>query len=235
MAPADDPYGARANDPVVHGNRHEQISHERSTFDPFTWLVLLILLAVAAAVFRSYHSLLQSFKELRAQSEGRAKRVEFCSKAAMPTPRPRGSRQREMREEEHGLTTGLDDSSVDVEGEGLSAKHLKNSRRSNQQEKESLLEESCAERASSGMATGTRVTIHGLKSAAYQNGKGGLVLGPHDTSDRLRVRLDTGEVLALKKANLRACDAAPQISVMIAALERAGEFEKAALLRKCET
>ena len=87
--------------------------------------------------------------------------------------------------------------------------------------------------ATPSLSAGTRIRVHGLKSAAHHNGKHGMVVGMHEgSSDRHKVRLDSGEIVALKVANLTVSSPAPDFYAMIGALERAGEHDKAALLRR---
>ena len=82
------------------------------------------------------------------------------------------------------------------------------------------------------LAPGQRVRIHGLKAAAQHNGKTGIVIEQTETGDgavRWNVCLAGGEKLALREANIEQLGAG--IDAMVAALEQAGEHEKAALLR----
>eukprot|EP00966_Prymnesium_polylepis_P097088 2248633-Prymnesium_polylepis.2 len=82
------------------------------------------------------------------------------------------------------------------------------------------------------LVPGARIRIQGLSAAAHHNGKEGVIIGRHEgSSDRFKVHTGTGEVLALRPANLSACGDSPGLMDMIAALERAGEHQKAALLR----
>ena len=84
---------------------------------------------------------------------------------------------------------------------------------------------------------GARVQVHGLQKAAQHNGKFGELASFADATGRWNVTLDDGTKLSLKPASLTA-DAPPaeslrpDISAMIGALERAGQYQKAALLRK---
>ncbi|KAL1498800.1 hypothetical protein AB1Y20_014107 [Prymnesium parvum] len=114
-------------------------------------------------------------------------------------------RRRGAPEEEHSLTAADDSSSNDVEAAD-----------------------------DAPLAVGARVRLHSLRSAAHQNGKQGVLMGRHDGDGaRLKVRLDSGEILALRPANVAVCQPPPQLAAMVAALERAGEHQKAALLREC--
>ena len=81
-----------------------------------------------------------------------------------------------------------------------------------------------------------QVRIHGLQKANEHNGKEGVLIAPVATPDgskRWNLRLLTGELLALKPDNIRACGkkTAPSMRAMVEALERAGEHEKARMLR----
>ena len=78
-----------------------------------------------------------------------------------------------------------------------------------------------------------QVRVVGLQGAKQHNGKDGVLisLGVKDGVRRWNLRLLTGELLALKPDNLEVCGKAPSMQAMVAALERAGEHEKAAMLR----
>ena len=81
-----------------------------------------------------------------------------------------------------------------------------------------------------------QVRVHGLQGAREHNGKEGVLIAPVATQAngiRWNLRLLTGELLALKPENLQRCGgrAAPSILAMVEALERAGEHEKADMLR----
>jgi hypothetical protein len=83
---------------------------------------------------------------------------------------------------------------------------------------------------------GMQVRVHGLQGAREHNGKEGVLIAPVATQAngiRWNLRLLTGELLALKPENLQRCGgrAAPSILAMVEALERAGEHEKADMLR----
>ena len=84
---------------------------------------------------------------------------------------------------------------------------------------------------------GARVQVHGLQKAAQHNGKFGELASFADATGRWNVTLDDGTKLSLKPASLSA-DAPPaeslraDMAAMIGALERAGQYQKAALLRK---
>ena len=79
--------------------------------------------------------------------------------------------------------------------------------------------------------------VHGLQKAAQHNGKFGELASFADATGRWNVTLDDGTKLSLNPASLSA-DAAPaeslrpDMAAMIGALERAGQYQKAALLRK---
>ena len=82
------------------------------------------------------------------------------------------------------------------------------------------------------LAPGQRVRVHGLKAAPQHNGKTGIVIEQTETGDgvvRWNVCLAGGEKLALREANIEQLGAG--IDAMVAALEQAGEHQKAALLR----
>lgn len=86
------------------------------------------------------------------------------------------------------------------------------------------------------LTPGMQVRIHSLQGAREHNGKEGVLIAPVATQSsgtRWNLRLLTGELLALKPENLRPCGgrAAPSMHDMVAALERAGEYEKADMLR----
>ena len=90
--------------------------------------------------------------------------------------------------------------------------------------------------AALAISPGMKVKIHGLKSAHHHNGKDGVVIGQHEdrTTGRYKVRTQTGEILLLKGANLQASTGRPDLQSMINALERAGEHDKAVLLRSIQ-
>jgi len=78
-----------------------------------------------------------------------------------------------------------------------------------------------------------QVRVCGLRSARQHNGKEAVLISPvvKDGVERWNVRLLSGELLALKPDNLQACRAGPSMRAMVQALERAGEHDKAAMLR----
>ena len=78
-----------------------------------------------------------------------------------------------------------------------------------------------------------QVRVHGLQNAKQHNGKEGVLISScvKDHVTRWNLRLLTGELLALKPENLEECGGAPSMQAMIQALERAGELDKAAMLR----
>ena len=80
---------------------------------------------------------------------------------------------------------------------------------------------------------GMHVRIVGLQSAREHNGKEGVLIAPVATASgtRWNLRLKSGELLALKPSNLEALESGPSMQKMIDALERAGEIDKAAMLR----
>ena len=89
---------------------------------------------------------------------------------------------------------------------------------------------------SSELVAGTQVRVQGLVNAAHHNGKEGVIMGrqPNDNPERHTVRLRSGEILSLREANLDVAGRRPDLQAMIGALERAGEYEKAALLRNVQ-
>jgi len=80
---------------------------------------------------------------------------------------------------------------------------------------------------------GMQVRVIGLRNALEHNGREGVLISPvvKDHVKRWNLRLLTGELLALKPDNLQACGGGPSMQAMIMALERAGEYDKAAMLR----
>ena len=80
---------------------------------------------------------------------------------------------------------------------------------------------------------GMQVRIVGLQNAREHNGKGGVLIAPVATPSgtRWNLRLESGELLALKPTNLETSGVSPSMQKMIEALERAGELDKAAMLR----
>ncbi len=84
-----------------------------------------------------------------------------------------------------------------------------------------------------------QVRVCGLTNATHYNGREGVLIGMSDAQSgaganatgRWNIRLLDGDVLSLKPSNMQTSGASPSISTMIAALERAGEHEKAATLR----
>ena len=74
--------------------------------------------------------------------------------------------------------------------------------------------------------------VHGLQSAPHHNGKAGILIEQADLGDetvRWNVCLAGGEKLALREGNLEVLGAG--MEAMVAALEHAGEHEKAAVLK----
>ena len=81
---------------------------------------------------------------------------------------------------------------------------------------------------------GMQVRVVDLVNAPQHNGNEAVLIAPMRSSergDRWNLRMLSGELLALKPENLQPSKAAPSVSKMIEALERAGEHDKAALLR----
>lgn len=78
-----------------------------------------------------------------------------------------------------------------------------------------------------------QVRVTGLQNARQHNGKEGVLISAvmKDGVKRWNLRLLSGELLALKPENLEVAGGAPSIQAMVQALERAGEHEKAAMLR----
>ena len=79
-----------------------------------------------------------------------------------------------------------------------------------------------------------QVRVSGLQNARQHNGKEGVLISSvvKDGVKRWNLRLLTGELLALKAGNLEVSGGrAPSMQAMIEALERAGEHDKAAMLR----
>ena len=79
-----------------------------------------------------------------------------------------------------------------------------------------------------------QVRVVDLVNAPQHNGNEAVLIAPMRSSehgDRWNLRMLSGELLALKPENLQPSKAAPSVSKMIEALERAGEHDKAALLR----
>ena len=79
-----------------------------------------------------------------------------------------------------------------------------------------------------------QVRVAGLQNAREHNGKDGILISPvvKKGVKRWNLRLLSGELLALKPENLQMCGSgAPPVEAMVKALERAGEHEKAAMLR----
>ena len=78
-----------------------------------------------------------------------------------------------------------------------------------------------------------KVKVTGLRNAKEHNGKDGVLISPvvKDGVKRWNLRLLTGELLALKAENLEREGGGPSMKAMVQALERAGEHEKAAMLR----
>lgn len=78
-----------------------------------------------------------------------------------------------------------------------------------------------------------QVKVTGLRNAREHNGKEGVLISScvKDRVKRWNLRLLSGELLALKPENLEVCGAAPSMRAMVQALERAGEHEKAMMLR----
>ena len=80
---------------------------------------------------------------------------------------------------------------------------------------------------------GMKVRVRGLRSASHYNGKEGVLISSSvkDNVKRWNLRLLSGDLLALKPENMEAFEKAPSMQAMIRALERAGEHDKAAMLR----
>lgn len=93
--------------------------------------------------------------------------------------------------------------------------------------------EGCIREPDAALAPGMQVRVIGLRRAQEHNSKEGVLisLGVKDNVRRWNLRLQTGELLALKPENLEVCGKAPSMQAMVLALERAGEYDKAALLR----
>ena len=85
----------------------------------------------------------------------------------------------------------------------------------------------------SELTPGMQVRVVGLRNAREHNGKEGVLISPvvKENTKRWNLRLLTGELLALKPDNLQVCGGGPSMQAMIMALERAGEYDKAAMLR----
>ena len=83
------------------------------------------------------------------------------------------------------------------------------------------------------LTPGMKVKVTGLRNAKEHNGKDGVLISPvvKDGVKRWNLRLLTGELLALKAENLEREGGGPSMKAMVQALERAGEHEKAAMLR----
>jgi ribosomal protein L12E/L44/L45/RPP1/RPP2 len=93
-------------------------------------------------------------------------------------------------------------------------------------------DDATANGGAASLAPGQRVRVHGLKAAPQHNGKTGIVIEQTESGDgavRWNVCLAGGEKLALRETNIEQLGAG--IDAMVAALEQAGEHEKAALLR----
>ena len=80
-----------------------------------------------------------------------------------------------------------------------------------------------------------QVRVTGLQKAREHNGKEGVLISSvvKDGVKRWNLRLLSGELLALKAENLEVSSGhrAPSMQAMIEALERAGEHDKASMLR----
>ena len=81
-----------------------------------------------------------------------------------------------------------------------------------------------------------------MQNAKHHNGTEGVLISTVSSAEhgyRWNVRMVTGELLALKVQNLQPVATTPSIVAMVEALERAGEFDKASLLRSvlpdCDT
>ena len=92
------------------------------------------------------------------------------------------------------------------------------------------------------LESGTQVRVTGLQNAKHHNGTEGVLISTVSSAEhgyRWNVRMVTGELLALKVQNLQPVATTPSIVAMVEALERAGEFDKASLLRSvlpdCDT
>ena len=83
------------------------------------------------------------------------------------------------------------------------------------------------------LTPGMQVRVSGLRNAREHNGKEGVLIScvTKEGVKRWNLRLLTGELLALKPENLEKCSAGPSMHAMVQALERAGEHDKAAMLR----
>ncbi len=84
------------------------------------------------------------------------------------------------------------------------------------------------------LTPGMQVRVKGLERARQHNDKEGVLITPIITAEhgsRWNIRMLSGELLALKPENLEPCASAPSVQAMVDALERAGEHDKAALLR----
>lgn len=82
-----------------------------------------------------------------------------------------------------------------------------------------------------GLSPGQRVRIHSLKGAAHHNGKTGILIEQSiiDGTEQWNVCLSCGNKLSLRPGCLEVLG--EEIEAMAAALEHAGEYEKAAVLR----
>ena len=87
--------------------------------------------------------------------------------------------------------------------------------------------------ATSGLFPGQRVRIHSLNGAPHHNGKTGILIDEQsaygDGTVRWKVCLSSGEKLSLRPGCLEVLG--EEMEAMVAALEHAGEHEKAAVLR----
>ena len=83
-----------------------------------------------------------------------------------------------------------------------------------QEPEEEPVYRSCGASSSSAAAAAPRATVVATASGTRWN-----------------LRLKSGELLALKPSNLEALESGPSMQKMIDALERAGEIDKAAMLR----
>ena len=87
---------------------------------------------------------------------------------------------------------------------------------------------------SNGLVPGMKIRVHGLQRAMEHNGKQGVLIAPIITAEhgsRWNIRMESGELLALRQQNLEPCAESPSLQSMADALDRAGETNKAALLR----
>ena len=93
----------------------------------------------------------------------------------------------------------------------------------------------CSQERRVPFTAGMQVRVVGLRNATQHNGNEGVLIAPMPKTtqhgDRWNIRMLTGELLALKEGNMEPCETTPSVVAMIEALERAGEYDKAALLR----